>query len=83
MMSDEPPYVLEIEGIEDPSFTEADKPLGKRRWVGVHFECCGTYTRIYKNSQGTAYVGYCPRCAQPVRVRIGPDGSNHRMFRAY
>lgn len=53
-----------------------------RPFVGVHFECCNVYTRIYRNPDDREYVGRCPNCLRPVRLRVGKDGTNARMFRA-
>ena len=53
-----------------------------RRFVGVHFACCQVYTRVYVNRQGTAYVGYCPKCGRRIRLRIGPGGTETRIFTA-
>ena len=58
---------------------EAD---AERPFVGVQFECCGAYARIYMNRERTAYVGNCPRCAKQVRLRIGPGGTQQRFFKA-
>jgi hypothetical protein len=54
----------------------------KRRFLGVLFECCRVYARVYANAERTAYVGSCPRCGKRVQVRIGPEGSDSRFFTA-
>ncbi len=54
----------------------------ERPYLGVMFKCCHVYSRIYINKQGTAFVGWCPRCAKPMRVKISPDGTDSRFFEA-
>jgi len=64
-----------------PGKTEAAR--GQRRpWVGIHFECCGVYARVYREPDASCYVGYCPRCQRRVTLRVGPDGVSARFFRA-
>lgn len=94
-MTDEEPYILDIRGLEDadaPARPAGDglqgadtppQPAGSERpWIGVQFECCGVYTRIYRNVAGNAYEGFCPKCARPVHVKVGPGGIPQRLFRA-
>jgi len=80
VVRDEPAYRLDIEGLTDE---EAARPttLG-RPWLGIRFECCGVYARVYRNRRGTMYLGRCPRCLRKVRIRVGPDGIGARFFRA-
>lgn len=51
-------------------------------FLGVQFECCSIYSRIYKNRDATAYEGRCPRCMKRVTVSIGPGGGSARFFTA-
>ena len=60
---------------------EDSKESSKRAFIGVWFECCNTYGRLYKNANGTMYVGRCPKCLRPVTARIGAEGTNRRFFR--
>lgn len=80
---DEPAYFLDIEGLRDGDELEGwTSKLHGRPWVGIRFECCGAYARIYRNLDGTAYRGCCPRCGAPVTLRVGPGGTNARFFLA-
>lgn len=51
-----------------------------RPFLGVRFDCCKIYRRVYKNAEGTAYEGHCPRCARKVRFVVGAGGSASRFF---
>lgn len=58
------------------------KNVGKK-FIGVHFECCGLYTRIYYNEKENAYKGNCPLCRRPVNVKVDPQtGVEARFFKA-
>ena len=87
-----PDYIVELGG-ETRSAREHDQTEpasgghgGSRRarpWLAVRWRCCSAYSRIYRNKDKTAYEGWCPKCARPVRVAIGPDGSDTRFFEAH
>jgi hypothetical protein len=62
--------------------TPADGSAPTRPFLGIRFECCKTYGRIYRNAQKTAYTGKCPSCFAKVTVPIGNEGSSTRFFTA-
>ncbi len=87
-MSDDD-YILDITGLGgEGSSDRPAKPPGEqtdatgRSFISVHFECCNIYQRVYRNAAGTAYVGWCPKCARKIVARISPDGIDARFFRA-
>ena len=80
-MEEPPPFHLDIEGLEQSEeAARGASGISGCPWVGVRFDCCGVYTRIYRNPEGTAYHGCCPRCRRNVTLRIGPDGTDARFF---
>lgn len=54
----------------------------KRKFLGVIFQCCNVYARLYINKDQTAYEGACPRCGKRLELKIGPQGTDSRFFTA-
>lgn len=86
-MSRTPDYILDVNGLRSESAPPAQRPTGGgggslkgRPWLAVYWRCCHAYSRIYRNRQGTAYVGRCPGCGKHVHAAVGPDGTDCRMF---
>lgn len=71
-----PVYILQVE--------KPDKDETSRKpFVGVHFRCCNVYARIYLNAAGTAFVGWCPRCARKkAEITVSASGSSTPFFSA-
>jgi hypothetical protein len=62
----------------------AENPSGDQRpYIGMLFECCGVYARIYRQPERMVYQGRCPKCLRLVRVRVAKDGVDARFFRAH
>ena len=84
-MAEPPAFHLDIAGLDD-GLSDSPKPGGGARtgrpWVGIRFDCCGVYTRIYRNADSTAYEGRCPRCRRKATLRVGPGGTSSRFFTA-
>jgi hypothetical protein len=60
-----------------------ESPTQGRPYLSVLFACCSVYQRIYRNAEGTAYSGRCPRCGKPVKFDVGPGGTDARQFVVY
>ena len=54
----------------------------RRPFLGMHFKCCNVYSRVYLNKKGAAFVGWCPRCAVRVEVKVSPLGTDAHFFTA-
>lgn len=67
-------------GATDPQSADAETNH-RGAFLGIQFECCGAYGRIYKRADGKAYAGHCPRCVKPVTIAIRPGGTSARFFR--
>jgi hypothetical protein len=57
-------------------------PVRNRPFIGVFFRCCRVYQRIYRNPEGDSYAGFCPHCLRQVKVRVGAEGTQDRIFEA-
>ncbi|MGP1346383.1 MAG: hypothetical protein ACTS3F_06930 [Phycisphaerales bacterium] len=51
-----------------------------RSWLGIHFNCCHVYGRLYKSRDGTRYSGMCPRCGAALHCMVGAGGTQRRFF---
>ena len=77
MPSDPRDYKLDIAGA---SASDESQSADAKPFLSIHFACCGVYCRIYRNREGDAYVGRCPRCSKPVRFLVGDGGTDQRSF---
>ena len=55
----------------------------QKKFLGLKFTCCGVYSRVYVNRDGTAYEGRCPKCLKPVKLKIGEGGTDSRFFEVF
>ena len=55
----------------------------QKKYLGLKYTCCGVYSRVYVNRDGTAYEGRCPKCLKPVKLKIGEGGTDSRFFEVF
>lgn len=89
-----PDYIVDIKGVRPGlggvsadgwvrlRHGEVERGLRGRPWLAVRFQCCSVYSRVYRNAQGTAYDGGCPKCGRRVKATISPSGTDCRFFEA-
>ena len=63
--------------------SEEETKREPRKYLGIYFECCNVYGRVYQNKDKTTYSGFCPRCMRRVNIKVGEGGTNQRFFKAY
>ena len=63
---------------------EQGNPAGdqQRPYIGMMFDCCNVYVRLYRQPDQQYYLGRCPKCLRTIRLRVGPNGVPDRFFRA-
>lgn len=67
---------------DDATRRPAEPAGSPRPYIGVQFDCCGVYVRIYRAPEADEYSGRCPRCGAVVTAKVGPGGTSQRIFRA-
>jgi len=65
---------------EEQNPPEVPEKKEQRKFIGVKFNCCGIYVRVYINKEGTRYEGRCPKCFQTVNFKVGEGGTENRFF---
>ena len=76
------PHNSETKNDNSSSQSDFDN-CAKKRFLGLKFTCCGVYSRVYVNHDGTAYEGRCPKCLKPVKLKIGEGGTDSRFFEVF
>ena len=81
-MRDDRDYKVELSGAAGQAVNQSQPTAANQRpFISVHFVCCNIYVRIYRDADGKAYRGHCPRCAKPVNFAVGQGGTDARFFR--
>lgn len=82
-MRDDRDYKVELSGAAGGTAhpSQSAGAANQRPFISVHFTCCNIYLRIYRDADGKAYRGHCPRCARPVNFAVGQGGTDARFFR--
>jgi hypothetical protein len=73
---------LTADGVEKCAGADKRGREAERPWIGVHFECCGIYARVYRDVSADRYESRCPKCAAPITIRVSPDGVSTNIVRA-
>ena len=87
MPQEDADYIVELSGqvpVSGPHIEPQESATVKsKQFVSVEFVCCNAFARIYINSGKDAYEGNCPKCLKPLKLLIGPGGTDNREFKAY
>jgi hypothetical protein len=73
---------LDFYDTSDPGAHDSETAAQARPYVSILFECCHVYARVYRRPDEPVYRGRCPKCLKTAQLRVGPDGTRARFFRA-
>ena len=79
-MADPRDYKLNLSSMKGPATPADDEKINARPFLSVLFACCKVYTRLYRDPTGQFYAGHCPKCAKPVKFKVGDGGTSSRHF---
>ncbi len=60
--------------------SDKKKPSTNRPYIGIRFDCCSVYQRIYREPDEQIYAGRCPKCLKMVRVEVDPQNGKAVKF---
>ncbi len=78
-MTDPRDYNLDLSSLKKEEKPDSSPPA-TRPYLSVLFACCKVYTRLYRDPTGQNYTGHCPKCARPVKFKVGEGGTSARQF---
>ncbi|MCA9290552.1 MAG: hypothetical protein KDA25_05455 [Phycisphaerales bacterium] len=78
----DPQDMVDIDGLRTTNPGGSGGGRATPKFVQVWYRCCHRYGRMSRNREGTQYIGRCPKCGAVVSARIGPGGTNRRLFEA-
>ncbi len=61
-----------------------DAKAGGNPFLGIHFECCNVYLRVYRKPEERSYRGRCPKCLRTLEILVDEEkGISEKFFRAF
>jgi len=78
-MPDPRDYKLDLSSLKPSESPEPPSPVA-RPYLSVLFACCNVYARLYRDPTDQHYAGHCPKCARPVKFKVGDGGTSARQF---
>lgn len=64
----------------NPEPSDTPQSQRSRPYLGIMFECCSVYARVYRRPDQKAYIARCPRCLRAAKIRVGPEGKDQHFL---
>jgi len=60
---------------------EKDSVTG-RSYIGVHYECCQVYSRVYLKQEQKKQISHCPKCGNAFHIKFSENGTDSPFWLA-